>query len=133
MAMKRRVLTVVLGLAMAVTLLAPAAAFAGASTDAALGLGAFAVFNQMLAGVGVFGPPRAVVVAPPPAVVEAPPPVVVAPPPVVVAPPPAVVYPYAYPTYYYGYPAYYAAPVYYGHPRHYHRGGWAHARYHRHG
>jgi hypothetical protein len=34
--------------------LMPAAACAGSSTDAALGLGAFAVFNQMLGGVGIF-------------------------------------------------------------------------------
>ena len=33
----------------------PGAAFAGSSTDAALGLGAFAVFNQIISGTGVFG------------------------------------------------------------------------------
>ncbi len=89
---------IVAGLALAV--LMPTVAFAGASTDAALGLGAFAVFNQMLGGVGIFqcyqAPPTVVVVPPPPV------PVVIAPPP----PPPPVVYPYYAPVY--GYPA----PVY---------------------
>src|SRR3989442_14227058 len=40
---------------------------AGSSTDAALGLGAFAVFNQILSGTGVFGafhPAPAVAAAP---------------------------------------------------------------------
>src|SRR5439155_24868673 len=36
-------------------ILLPGVAFAGSSTAAALGLGAFAVFNQILGGVGVFG------------------------------------------------------------------------------
>src|SRR4030095_1839308 len=76
------------GLAIAVAMLLPGAAFAGGSTDAALGLGAFAVFNQILGGGGSFGRP-AVVAAPAP-VVYAPPPVVYAPPPVYVAPPPPV-------------------------------------------
>ncbi len=76
--------------------LIPTAAFAGSSTDAALGLGAFAVFNQMLGGVGIFQRYQA-----PPPVVVAPPPVVVAPPP----PPPPVVYQYYAP-----------APVYYAYP-----------------
>jgi len=80
----------------------PAAAFAGSSTDAALGLGAFAVFNQILGGVGMFQryqpPPPAVVVAPPP--------------------PPPVVYPYPYyapaPVYAYPTPVYVVpAPAYY--------------------
>ena len=50
-------------------LLFPGAAFAGASTDAALGLGAFAVFNQIISGTGIFGgyPP-----APPPVVMQPP-------------------------------------------------------------
>src|SRR6059036_784722 len=71
------------------SVLLPGVAFAGSSTDAALGLGAFAVFNQILGGVGLFGGlarPAPVYVAPPPAVVYAPPP------PVVYAPPPPVVY-----------------------------------------
>ena len=78
---------------LAVVLLSPAVAFAGsAATNAALGLGAFAVFNQILGGVGLFGGPRPVyaarprVVAPAPSS-TAPPPVVYAPPPVVYAPP----------------------------------------------
>jgi hypothetical protein len=61
---------------------------AGAATDAALGLGAFAVFNQLVRGETVFhdiffGRPAPVVVHRP---------VVVAAPPVVYAPPPAFVY-----------------------------------------
>jgi len=89
-------------------------AFAGSSTDAALGLGAFAVFNQILSGTGVFGAGRPVyrevVVAPvvvqqPPAVVYTPPPpVVYAPAPSVVYGPPPVVYAPAPP------PAVYYAP-----------------------
>src|SRR5262249_24682333 len=72
-------------LASLIALLIPGAAFAGASTDAALGLGAFAVFNRMSGGPGLFAVsappvPRAVVV-PPPVVVPAP---VFAPPPVIV-------------------------------------------------
>ena len=102
-------------------LLIPGVALAGSSTDAALGLGAFAVFNQILSGTGVFGafhPAPAVAAAPvvverqvvverpvyvqqPVYVVSAPPvyvvpaqPVYIAPPaPVYVAPRPAVVYP----------------------------------------
>jgi len=67
-------------------LLSPGVALAGSSTDAALGLGAFAVFNQIISGTGIFGRSavgqptvieRQVVVAPPPAVVVAPQPVVV--------------------------------------------------------
>ena len=55
--------------AILMAMLVPGAAFAGASTDAALGLGAFAVFNQIISGTGVFGvfhpAPLPVVVAPP--------------------------------------------------------------------
>ena len=79
----------------------PGSRVRGSSTDAALALGAFAVFNQMLSGIGVFGglAHQPVVVAPAPPltiyqpapVVYAPPPVVYAPPPVVYAPPPPVV------------------------------------------
>jgi hypothetical protein len=68
------------------SLMLPGVASAGSSTDAALGLGAFAVFNQIISGTGVFGGGRTVVVERP--VVYAPAP----PPPVVYAPPPAVVY-----------------------------------------
>lgn len=78
-----------IALVLAAAVFAPTLAFAGASTDAALGLGAFAVFNQILGGVGIFH--RGPVVAPPP-VVMAPPPVVYAPPaPVYYAPRPAYV------------------------------------------
>jgi len=67
-------------LVLAVVVLAPGMAHADAATDATLGLGAFAVFNQILSGTGVFGGfggyaahPRAVVVHPPvPRVVVAP-------------------------------------------------------------
>ncbi len=112
-----------IALLLAVAVLSPAVAFAGGSTDAALGLGAFAVFNQILGGVGIFQglyPQPAVVVAPPPR------PVIVAPPApaVVVAPPPPPVlvreYHYPVPAYYaYPVPAYYAypAPAYYRAPR----------------
>ena len=72
-----------IALVLAVAVFAPTLAFAGASTDAALGLGAFAVFNQVLGGVGVFH--RGPVVAPAPVVVARPAPVYV-PAPVVVAP-----------------------------------------------
>ena len=54
---------------MVLALLVPGAAFAGSSTDAALGLGAFAVFNQIISGTGIFGgyhpAAQPVVVAPP--------------------------------------------------------------------
>lgn len=111
--MKRVALVALIGL-----LLVPGVASAGSSTDAALGLGAFAVLNQVLSGTGVFGIGRQVVVIerhvivappslppvvyapPPPPVVYAPapppPPVVYAPTSLVVvypAPPPVVVYP----------------------------------------
>lgn len=65
-----------IALVLAAAVFVPTLAFAGASTDAALGLGAFAVFNQILGGVGIFH--RGPVVAPAPVVV-APPPVVYAP------------------------------------------------------
>lgn len=74
-----------IALVLAVAVLTPTLAFAGASTDAALGLGAFAVFNQILGGVGIFH--RGPVVAPAPVYVAPPPPVYV-PAPVYVAPPP---------------------------------------------
>jgi hypothetical protein len=83
---------------MSVVLL-PGVAFAGSSTDAALGLGAFAVFNQILGGVGIFGAARPAVVVPAPVVVTPPPPVVYNPPPVYVAPPVPVYYAPAPPVY----------------------------------
>ena len=81
-----------IALVLAAAVLMPGLAFAGASTDAALGLGAFAVFNQILGGVGIFH--RGPVVAAPP--------VVYAPPAYYAPPPPAY---YAPPA-----PAYYAPP-----------------------
>ena len=93
-------------LASLIALLIPGAAFAGASTDAALGLGAFAVFNQMISGTGIFGAfvpvPRPVVVAPPAAPVVVPAPVI--------APPPVIVHEYR--------PVYVRPPVYYAPPVH---------------
>src|SRR5438477_9498546 len=77
--------------ALMTVILLPGVAFAGASTDAALGLGAFAVFNQILGGVGVFH--RGPVLAPAPVVVARPAPVYV-PAPVLVAPPRVVARPY---------------------------------------
>src|SRR2546427_2179845 len=70
-------------------LLSHGVALAGSSTDAALGLGAFAVFNQIISGTGIFGHSeravvashthiaRQVLVAPPPPRRLAPPPRVV--------------------------------------------------------
>jgi hypothetical protein len=80
-----------IALVLAVAVFAPTLAFAGASTDAALGLGAFAVFNQILGGVGVFH--RGPVLAPAPVVLARPAPVYV-PAPVVIAPPRVVARPY---------------------------------------
>jgi hypothetical protein len=80
-----------IALMLAAAVLTPGLAFAGASTDAALGLGAFAVFNQILGGVGIFH--RGPVVAAPPVVYAPPPPVYYAPPPPprVYAPAPRVI------------------------------------------
>jgi len=83
-----------IALVIAAAVLMPGLAFAGASTDAALGLGAFAVFNQILGGVGIFhrGP---VVAAAPPVVYAPPPPVYYAPPaPAYVPAPRVIVQPY---------------------------------------
>jgi hypothetical protein len=87
-------------------LLIPGVALASSATDAALGLGAFAVFNQIISGTGIFGglAARPVVVAPQPVYVAPPQPVYVAPPqPVYVVPPPPP---------YYGQPVVVAPPVY---------------------
>jgi hypothetical protein len=85
-----------LAVALVLIVLSPALAFAGSSTDAALGLSAFAVFNQILSGTGIFGGllgRQAVVVAPPPPVaIYEPEPVVYAPPPPVVVVRPAPVF-----------------------------------------
>ena len=67
-----------LAVALVLIVLSPAVVFAGSSTDAALALGAFAVFNQILSGTGIFGGllgHQAVVVAPPPPVIYQPAPV----------------------------------------------------------
>jgi hypothetical protein len=99
-------------------LLVPGVALAG-SDDAALALGAFAVFNQIISGTGVFGVAAPVVVAPRPVYV-APPPVVVAPAPVYVAPRPVYVTPR--PVVVYRPPAV-----------HYHRAGYGHWKHDDHG
>ena len=111
--------------ALMTVIMLPGVAFAGSSTDAALGLGAFAVFNQILGGVGVFG--RPVVVAPAPPVVYAPPPPVMyaPPPPVVYGPPPVV---YAPPQ-----PVYVVPRPVYGYRQYAYRHGWErHGRWERH-
>ena len=103
--------------ALMTVILLPGVAFAGSSTDAALGLGAFAVFNQILGGVGVFG--RPVVFAPAS-------PVVYAPPPPVVYGPPAVVYAPRQPVYVVPRPVY-------GYRQYAYRHGWEkHGRWDRH-
>lgn len=103
----------------------PQPAAAGSSTDAALGLGAFAVLNQFLRGETIFqgfGHRETVVVQPPPTVIYAPPP----PPAVYYYAPPSVVY-YAPPqAVYYASPpppaAYYRYGYYpYGHYKRHHR------------
>ena len=96
--------------ALMTVVLLPGVAFAGSSTDAALGLGAFAVFNQILGGVGIFGRPAVVVAPAPPVVYAPPPPVVYAPPPPVVYAPANVYYAPPPPVYYAPAPVYYAAP-----------------------
>jgi len=78
-----------IALVLAAAVLMPGLAFAGASTDAALGLGAFAVFNQILGGVGIFH--RGPVVAAPSVVYAPPPPVYYAPPPRAYVPAPRVI------------------------------------------
>ena len=125
--------------ALMTVILLPGVAFAGSSTDAALGLGAFAVFNQILGGVGIFGRPAVVVAQAPPVVYAPPPPVVYAPPPVVYGPPP-VVYAPPQPVYVVSQPVYVARrPVYvaprpvYGYRQYaYHHGSERHGRWERH-
>jgi len=91
-------------LMVAILPLLPATAWAGSSTDAALGLGAFAVFNQIIGGTGIFAglghalpvyaaPSPPVYVAPPPPVYVVPRPVYVTPRPVYVTPRPVYVVP----------------------------------------
>ncbi len=105
----------------------PQPAAAGSSTDAALGLGAFAVLNQFLRGETIFqgfGYRQPVVVQPSPTVIYAPPP----PPPVYYYAPPPAVYYAPPPTVYYAPPP--PPPVYYqygyysyGHYKWHHRHG----------
>ena len=127
--------------ALMTVILLPGVAFAGSSTDAALGLGAFAVFNQILGGVGVFGrpvvfaPASPVVYAPSPPVVYAPPPVVYAPPPPIVYGPPTVLYapPPPQPVYVVPQPVYVSPRPVYGYRRYaYHHGWEKHGRWDRH-
>jgi hypothetical protein len=92
-----------IALALLIVVALPGLAWAGGTEDAALALGAFAVFNQLIRGEtilhDIFGGPRevvherVVVQQAPPVVYAPPPPVVYAPPrPVVVVPPAPVVY-----------------------------------------
>jgi hypothetical protein len=124
------------------TLAVPGLAKADSATDAALGLGAFAVFNQVLSGTGVFGGGRTVVVerevvvAPPPVVYAPPPPVVYAPalpPPVVYSPAPVIVYPSRPTVVYQAPPVVYAPPPAYGYygSGHHHK-HWKHWKKHHH-
>jgi hypothetical protein len=125
----RRVVAVTL----LVMLLVPGMAWAGSSTDAALGLGAFAALGTILLGAAVLSQPAIAVpppvaVAPPPVYAPAPPP-----PPVVYAPSPRVVYPpppvvYAPPAVVYAPPPVVYGPAY-GYPPHFRRG---HHAAHRH-
>ena len=111
-------------------LLIPGVALADSATDAALGLGAFAVFNQIISGTGIFGGlgARPVVVAPRPVyVTPPPPPVYYTPPPVYYTPRPVVIAPapvYVQPAPVYVHPA----PVY----RRGHDWRWKHERDWRH-
>jgi len=104
--MKKGISVVALLVLSALFLSMPGQTSAGSSTDAALALGAFAVFNQ------IFGAPHVVVQAPAVVYPPPPPPVVYAPPPpppvvYVLTPPPIVVYrPYYYPSYGYVQPGY---------------------------
>ena len=114
----RRVAAVVL----IAILLLPGVALAGSSTDAALGLGAFAVFNQIISGTGIFGRPAPIVQ---PVVMAPPPPVIVVP------PPPAIVYQVPAPVYYRTYVHYvpaYPGWVPPGHATHgrWQKHGWRH-------
>src|SRR5882672_6219375 len=101
----KKAVAVLVALVITAIVLPPAHANAGSSSDAALALGAFAVFNQIVAGQTIFQPgPRyvvheTVVVHQPPVVIYQPAPVVYAPPPVGVyapPPPPVFVYPNGY-------------------------------------
>lgn len=120
------------GLMLSLLLLLPGAAWAGASTDAALALGSFAVLNQIIGGTGLFAG-----LAPAPPVYHAPPPVHYAPAAVYHAPPPPV-YVVPSPVYVAPRPVYVVPrPVYHGprHVHHWHHGprhGGKHWKHHRH-
>src|SRR5215813_7009316 len=92
--MKKAITVVTLMVLGAVALVMPSQASAGSSTDAALALGAFAVFNQIFGGYGAPHVVRETVVVQQPAVIYVPPPP--PPPAVIYAPPPVVVYPSGY-------------------------------------
>src|SRR5216110_3249185 len=105
--MKRAVTVIaLLVLAAGSFLVIPGQASAGSSTDAALAIGAFAVFNQIVRGETIFnGSPHVVrqtVVVEQPVVIEQPPAIIYTPPPAVVYGPPSVIYaPAPPPTFYY--------------------------------
>src|SRR5207249_4600213 len=128
----KRALTVIVLLVLAAGsfLVIPEQASAGSSTDAALALGAFAVFNQIIRGETIFnGSPHVVrqtvvveqpVVDQPPVVIQQPPAVIYTPPPAVVYAPPPVIYAPAPPPTIYYVPAptpVYAYPYGYSHYR----------------
>ena len=124
----KKAVTILVALVIAAIVLRPAQANAGSSSDAALALGAFAVFNQIFGGYGTAHFVRETVVVQQPAMIYAPPPppppaVIYAPPPVVyyAPPPPVVVYPngYAYGAPY-GYGSYGASKYYKHHRKHRH-------------
>jgi len=121
--MKRLVVVIPMVATLALGSAVPARA--GASTDAALALGAFAVLNQLVRGEtilhNIVGSPS---VAPTPVVVHQPPPVVYAPPPVVVYPRP-VYYVYQAPVVIHEYPA---VPP--GHAKHGKKHAWKRSSWH---
>ena len=117
----------VLMIALIAVLLLPGVARAGSATDAALALGAFAVFNQVISGTGVFAGVPTAVARPAPVYVAPPPPPVY-----VVPPPPLVVYRPA-PVYYAPRPVYHAPRVIYvERDRHWHKHGYKHGHGHGH-
>ncbi len=93
----RRSIVVAILMVVGAAAMIPGPVAAGSAEDAALALGAFAVFNQFVRGEtvfhGVFGGRETVIVESPPAVIYAPPP----PPAVVYYPPPPPVVYAAYP------------------------------------
>src|SRR5262245_17718124 len=114
--MKKAIRVVALLVLGALSLVVPVQASAGSATDAALALGAFAVFNQIVWGYGAHPVVRETIVVQQPAVVYAPPP---PPPPAVIYAPPPVVY-YAPPSPVVVYPNGYAYGYHYRRGRHHH-------------